>query len=118
MGGEDGSSKGWIFCNLEKRSDFIHVCACVCIGGTVDITVHEIQENRCLKELHKACGGGWGGNRVDENLNIFLREVFDDGVWDEYVKSYPIELQRMMNDFSFQKCSADREAVYLIATTI
>ncbi|XP_003202381.1 heat shock 70 kDa protein 12A-like [Meleagris gallopavo] len=84
-----------------------------CGGGTVDITVHEIQENRCLKELHKACGGGWGGNRVDENLNIFLREVFDDGVWDEYVKSYPIELQRMMNDFSFQKCSADREAVYL-----
>uniref|UniRef100_A0A8C9EPQ1 Heat shock 70 kDa protein 12A n=1 Tax=Pavo cristatus TaxID=9049 RepID=A0A8C9EPQ1_PAVCR len=84
-----------------------------CGGGTVDITVHEIQENRCLKELHKASGGGWGGNRVDENFIVFLREIFDDGVWDEYVKSYPTELQQMMYNFSLQKCSADREAVYL-----
>ncbi|XP_021236214.1 heat shock 70 kDa protein 12B-like [Numida meleagris] len=84
-----------------------------CGGGTIDITVHEIQENRCLKELHKASGGGWGGNRVDENFSAFLREIFDDDVWDEYVKSYPTELQQMMYDFSLQKCSAGREAVYL-----
>lgn len=112
-GRRDGSSKGCIFCSLERRSDFICVCACVCVGGTVDITVHEVQENRCLKELHKASGGGWGGNRVDENFSAFFREIFDDGVWDEYVKSYPTELQQMMYNFNFQKCSAEREAVYL-----
>ncbi|XP_027578521.1 heat shock 70 kDa protein 12A-like [Pipra filicauda] len=84
-----------------------------CGGGTIDITVHEIQENHCLKELHKATGGGWGGNTVDENFTNFLREIFSDGVWDEYVKSHPTELQHMMYNFSLQKCSASREAVYI-----
>ncbi|XP_009473532.1 PREDICTED: heat shock 70 kDa protein 12B-like [Nipponia nippon] len=84
-----------------------------CGGGTIDITVHEIQENHYLKELHKAAGGGWGGNRVDENFTHFLKEIFDDGVWDEYVKSHPTELQHMMYNFSLQKCSASREAVYI-----
>ncbi|XP_050181251.1 heat shock 70 kDa protein 12B-like isoform X2 [Myiozetetes cayanensis] len=84
-----------------------------CGGGTIDITVHEIQENHYLKELHKATGGGWGGNRVDENFTYFLREIFSDGVWDEYVKSHPTELQHMMYNFGLQKCSASREAVYI-----
>ncbi|XP_075009494.1 heat shock 70 kDa protein 12A-like isoform X2 [Calonectris borealis] len=84
-----------------------------CGGGTIDITVHEIQKNHYLKELHKAAGGGWGGNKVDENFTDFLREIFDDGVWDEYVKSHPTELQHMMYNFSLQKCSASREAVYI-----
>lgn len=85
----------------------------MCVGGTVDITVHEIQENHYLKELHKATGGGWGGNRVDENFTDFLKEIFNDGVWDEYVKKHPTELQNMMYNFSLQKCSASREAVYI-----
>ncbi|KAJ7397250.1 heat shock 70 kDa protein 12A-like protein [Pitangus sulphuratus] len=84
-----------------------------CGGGTIDITVHEIQENHYLKELHKATGGGWGGNRVDENFTYFLREIFSDGVWDEYVKSHPTELQHIMYNFGLQKCSASREAVYI-----
>ncbi|XP_075561523.1 heat shock 70 kDa protein 12B [Pelecanus crispus] len=84
-----------------------------CGGGTIDITVHEIQENYCLKELHKAAGGGWGGNTVDENFTDFLKEIFSDGVWDEYVKSHPTELQHMMYCFSLQKCSASREEVYI-----
>ncbi|OPJ69014.1 heat shock protein 12A-like [Patagioenas fasciata monilis] len=84
-----------------------------CGGGTIDITVHEIQENHHLTELHKATGGGWGGNRVDENFTHFLKEIFDDGVWDEYVKNHPTELQHMLYSFSLQKCSASREAVYI-----
>ncbi|XP_010189556.1 PREDICTED: heat shock 70 kDa protein 12B-like [Mesitornis unicolor] len=84
-----------------------------CGGGTVDITVHEIQQNHHLKELHKAAGGGWGGNRVDANFTDFLKEIFDDGVWDEYVKNHPTELEHMMYNFSLQKCCASREAVYI-----
>ncbi|XP_025956482.1 heat shock 70 kDa protein 12A-like [Dromaius novaehollandiae] len=84
-----------------------------CGGGTIDMTVHEIQENHCLKELHKASGGGWGGNTVDDNFSAFLKEVFSDDVWDEYVKSHPTELQQMMYNFSLQKCSASREEVYI-----
>uniref|UniRef100_A0A8B9Q926 Heat shock 70 kDa protein 12A n=1 Tax=Apteryx owenii TaxID=8824 RepID=A0A8B9Q926_APTOW len=54
------------------------VCVCVCVGGTTDITVHEIQENHYLKELHKASGGGWGGNTVDENFKSPYRITTND----------------------------------------
>ncbi|XP_010211749.1 PREDICTED: heat shock 70 kDa protein 12A-like [Tinamus guttatus] len=84
-----------------------------CGGGTIDITVHEIKEDHYLTELHKASGGGWGGNTVDENFSAFLKEIFGDDLWDEYVKSHPAELQQMMYNFSLQKCSTSREEVYL-----
>ena len=37
-------------------------------GGTVDITVHEVQTNGTLKELDKASGGAWGGTRVTHSV--------------------------------------------------
>ncbi|XP_061306578.1 heat shock 70 kDa protein 12A-like [Pezoporus flaviventris] len=101
--------KDWM--KQEQLRSFVFVC--VCVGGTIDITVHEIQENHYLKELHKASGGGWGGNRVDQNFIDFLREIFDDGVWNEYEEKYPTELQHMMYNFGLQKCSASREDVYI-----
>ncbi|KAM9388724.1 heat shock 70 kDa protein 12A-like [Phaethornis superciliosus] len=96
-----------------KDSPGIQYIVVDCGGGTIDMTVHEIQENHCLKELHKATGGGWGGNKVDENFAAFLEEIFSDGVWDEYVRSHPTELQQMMYNFGLQKCSASREEVYI-----
>uniref|UniRef100_A0A7M4E0B3 Heat shock 70 kDa protein 12A-like n=1 Tax=Crocodylus porosus TaxID=8502 RepID=A0A7M4E0B3_CROPO len=84
-----------------------------CLGGTIDITVHEIQQDKTLKELHKASGGGWGGNTVDENFKAFLREIFHGGIWDEYIKKYPTEFHQMMYNFGLQKCSSSRDDVYL-----
>lgn len=81
----------------------------MCVGGTVAITVHEIQ----VHELHKSAGGGWGGKRVDENFTNFLKEIFNNGIWDEYVKNHPTKLQNTMHNFSLQKCSATREAGYI-----
>lgn len=44
-------------------------------GGTVDITVHEIQRNGDIRELHKASGGDWGGTKVDLAFENFLGEI-------------------------------------------
>lgn len=38
------------------------------IGGTVDITVHEVQPGGFLKELYKANGGNWGGTYIDKSF--------------------------------------------------
>uniref|UniRef100_A0A8C4VI29 Heat shock 70 kDa protein 12A n=1 Tax=Gopherus evgoodei TaxID=1825980 RepID=A0A8C4VI29_9SAUR len=84
-----------------------------CGGGTIDITVHEIQENHSLKELHKASGGGWGGNTVDENFKEFLKEIFQDGVWEEYAQNHPAECHQMMYNFGLQKCSSSKDEVYI-----
>ena len=35
-------------------------------GGTIDITVHEVQSDGHLKELYNANGGAWGGAYVDK----------------------------------------------------
>ncbi|KAM4731311.1 heat shock 70 kDa protein 12A-like [Anableps anableps] len=74
-----------------------------CGGGTIDITVHEILDGGALKELHKASGNDLGGQTVDRKFKEFLREIFSDGVWDEYEKNYPSEVQRMMYDFTCLK---------------
>ena len=42
-------------------------------GGTVDITVHEVQADGNVKELYKANGGPWGGKSVNEAFLQFLR---------------------------------------------
>ncbi|MEQ2279240.1 hypothetical protein AMECASPLE_007438 [Ameca splendens] len=71
-----------------------------CGGGTIDITVHEVLEGGALKELHKASGNDLGGQTVDRKFKQFLREIFSDGVWEEYEENYPSEVQRMLHDFT------------------
>ncbi|MEQ2197329.1 hypothetical protein XENOCAPTIV_027741 [Xenoophorus captivus] len=71
-----------------------------CGGGTIDITVHEVLEGGALKELHKASGNDLGGQTVDRKFTQFLREIFSDGVWEEYEENYPSEVQRMLHDFT------------------
>ncbi|MEQ2173497.1 hypothetical protein GOODEAATRI_032677, partial [Goodea atripinnis] len=79
-------------------------------GGTIDITVHEVLEGGALKELHKASGNDLGGQNVDRKFKQFLREIFCDGVWDEYEQNYPGEVQKIMYDFTlFKKGDKDIE---------
>ncbi|GLD68312.1 heat shock 70 kDa protein 12A-like protein [Lates japonicus] len=59
-----------------------------CGGGTIDITVHEVLDGGALKALHKASGNDLGGQTVDKKYKEFLREIFCDGLWDEYEKVY------------------------------
>uniref|UniRef100_A0A3B5QU71 Heat shock 70 kDa protein 12A-like n=2 Tax=Xiphophorus maculatus TaxID=8083 RepID=A0A3B5QU71_XIPMA len=71
-----------------------------CGGGTIDITVHKILNNGALKEKHRASGNNLGGQTVDRKFQEFLREIFTDGVWDEYEETYPSEVQKMIFEFS------------------
>uniref|UniRef100_A0A3B5MK83 Heat shock protein family A (Hsp70) member 12A.2 n=1 Tax=Xiphophorus couchianus TaxID=32473 RepID=A0A3B5MK83_9TELE len=70
-----------------------------CGGGTIDITVHEVLEGGALKELHKASGNDIAGQTVERKFKEFLKEIFCDGVWDEYEENYPSEVQKIMYDF-------------------
>lgn len=36
------------------------------LGGTVDITVHQVNHDGSLVELYKANGGNWGGTYIDK----------------------------------------------------
>ena len=47
----------------------------VIVGGTVDITIHEVVEEGKLKLLNYASGGAWGGTCVDAAFEKFLRSI-------------------------------------------
>ncbi|XP_053391613.1 heat shock 70 kDa protein 12B-like [Mercenaria mercenaria] len=66
-------------------------------GGTVDITVHEVQRDGTLKELHSPSGGPWGGTVVDMSIDEFLDELFGPDVMREFrdeCKTDDLDLQR------------------------
>lgn len=44
-------------------------------GGTVDITIHEVVDNRTVKEVEAASGGPWGGVTVDQLFFKFLESI-------------------------------------------
>ncbi|KAH3767686.1 heat shock 70 kDa protein 12A [Pelomyxa schiedti] len=45
-------------------------------GGTVDITVHEIQSDLSVHELLPASGGAWGSTYVDDGMLRLIEEIF------------------------------------------
>lgn len=47
-----------------------------CGGGTVDLTVHEMECTGTLKELYKASGGAWGAIGVDREFESLLVKIF------------------------------------------
>ncbi|XP_008402341.1 heat shock 70 kDa protein 12A-like [Poecilia reticulata] len=69
----------------------------------IDFAVHEDLQGGRLKMLHRSSVNDLGGKSVDGKYKEFLREIFTDGVWDEYEKNYPTEVQRMMYEFSLLK---------------
>lgn len=50
------------------------------LGGTADITVHQLQENNTLAEIVPASGGEWGGTSVDKAYKQFLEDIFGENV--------------------------------------
>ncbi|XP_052076865.1 heat shock 70 kDa protein 12B-like [Mytilus californianus] len=44
-------------------------------GGTIDITVQEVQTDGTIKQLYMANGGDWGGTKVDEAFEEFLVDL-------------------------------------------
>lgn len=56
----------------------------VYLGGTTDITVHQLQENKTLAELVPASGGEWGGIKVDKAYRQFLEDIFGSSVLEKF----------------------------------
>ncbi|XP_066533886.1 heat shock 70 kDa protein 12B-like [Hoplias malabaricus] len=74
-----------------------------CGGGTIDVTVHEVAEGGRLKELNRVSGNNMGGQTVDVNFKLFLRETFSEKVFDDFEENHPSEVKRLMYDFSICK---------------
>ncbi len=72
-----------------------------CGGGTVDITVHEVEDQLgTLKELHKATGGACGSVNIDIAFEKLLVDIFGQ----EYIDEYKVRLKKKLCS-SFSLCT-------------
>ncbi|XP_053400254.1 heat shock 70 kDa protein 12A-like [Mercenaria mercenaria] len=72
-------------------------------GGTVDITVHEVQDTDTLREAKAANGGEWGGIMVDQAFKDFLRELVGENVFETFELKETEDWLYMVRDFEAKK---------------
>ena len=59
-----------------------------CGGGTVDLTVHELDVNSCtLKELHRGTGGACGATSIDAEFEKLMKRIFDG----EFIEKFKVK---------------------------
>ena len=86
-------------------------------GGTIDITVHEIDESGGLKEVHAATGSGWGGTLVDQAFKDILVEIFGRKVYETFVKTETDDWLDLWRTFEVKKKTIDPEKTDNITMT-
>ena len=72
-------------------------------GGTFDVTVHEVQCDGAIKEVHKVTGGPYGGMYVNQQFESLLEELFGARKLEAYRKQFPSDWLSLMNEFEGKK---------------
>lgn len=98
-------------CNpISFQSDFIFVlfspyitASLFFLGGTLDVTAHQIQENGAIREIYKATGGNHGGQNVNRQFRNLLESIFTQKFIENYARQNPVDWLCLMNDFEAKK---------------
>ncbi|CAF1160163.1 unnamed protein product [Rotaria sordida] len=78
-----------------------------CGGGTVDITVHELDNKMgTLKELYKATGGPYGSVGVDQEFENLMNAIFGIEIMEEFKLKRPAGYVDLMIAFEARKRTA------------
>ena len=80
----------------------VYVC-CICLGGTLDVTVHEIDDEGGIKEIYQVTGGPYGGIKVNEQFESLLDELFGAERLKQYREQSPSDWLSLMNEFEGKK---------------
>ncbi|KAJ8297603.1 hypothetical protein KUTeg_024134 [Tegillarca granosa] len=72
-------------------------------GGTIDITVHQVQDDGSLRELHKANGGDWGGVKVDTCFLGVLGDIVGNEVMQSFNEKHKSDILDLLREFEVKK---------------
>ena len=90
--------------NSSSAKTFSFISNILCFaGGTLDVTVHQIQENGTIKEIHKATGGPFGGQKVNKQFIALLGKIFSQKFIENYILQNPVDWLCLINDFEVKK---------------
>jgi len=81
----------------------LRISALYCLGGTLDVTVHAIQGEGAIKEIHKVTGGPHGGIKVNKQFESLLDELFGSKKFRNYRQKYRSDWLTLINDFEAKK---------------
>ena len=85
-----------------------------CLGGTLDVTAHQLQADGKIKELHIASGGAHGGSKVDEQFERLLADIFSMKFINSYKRKSASQWLQLITDFERRKkCCQKKDTVSL-----
>lgn len=90
----------------------------IILGGTIDITVHEVKDNGSVKELHKANGGDWGGTKVDALFTSLLVDIVGKGVMETFSSVHKYDFLLMLRDFEVKKRTINSKLDDIVTFTV
>lgn len=67
------------------------------------MTVHEIQQDGTIKEIHKVTGGPYGGIYVNDRFESLLEDLFGAKKLQTYRNQFPSDWLSLMNEFEAKK---------------
>ena len=80
-----------------------------CLGGTLDVTAHQLQADGKIKELHIASGGAHGGSKVDEQFARLLANIFSMKFIKSYKRKSASQWLQLITDFERRKKSCQKK---------
>ncbi|WAQ98269.1 HS12B-like protein [Mya arenaria] len=79
-------------------------------GGTADITVHKVEGDGSLCEVHGPSGGAWGGTKVDQAFMRFVTEIFGEDVMRDFKKNNMEDAIDLHREFELRKRSVKMDS--------
>ena len=76
---------------------------CFFPGGTLDVTVHAIQGDGSIKEIHKVTGGPYGGIKVNQQFQSLLEELFGGKTIYNFREKHRSDWLSLMSEFEAKK---------------
>ena len=73
------------------------------LGGTIDITAHEVLDDSTVREIIKSNGGNWGGTTVDREYLDFIKCLIGESVTETIQQNEPYVFYEVCRDFEHAK---------------
>ena len=90
--------------DLSSATTIFYVSIILCfVGGTLHVTVHQIQEHGKIKEIHEATGGPFGGQKVTKQFIDPLGKIFSQKFVENYIQQNPVDWLCLINDFEVKE---------------
>ena len=79
------------------------------VGGTVDITSHEVLRDGYIREIFFPTGGPWGGLTINNKFTEFMEKLFGSDFIRDFKTKFPEPWLQLMNGFEMSKRTFNTE---------